>query len=233
MSQGARPTFLLVHGAWHGAWCWKVLQFELGAHGWSSDSVDLPSATNGHPDDDSLPGMYDDAQVIRDAVRSIAGPVVVVAHSYGRIPTTEAIGHEPDVVAVVYLAALMLDADESLFGASGVPLSDSPVGVVPVPEDPMTSFYGGVEPGSAAAAIAQLRPQSVRSWTEPVTTAGWRNLPSLYVICDLDMVLPPAVQGTLSLRANAIKHLASGHSPFLSTPVELTNLLTDFAGSLA
>ncbi len=73
--------------------------------------------------------------------------------------------------------------------------------------------------------MARLAPQSVRSLMEPVTTAGWRTVPSTYIVCDRDRALEPARQEELATRSGAVHQLPSSHSPFLSMPRELAALL--------
>jgi hypothetical protein len=77
-----RPTFVLVHGAWHGAWCWDEVAARLRADGAPVVAVDLPSVARGGD-------MYDDARFVRDAVAAAGGETVVVGHSYGGIVITE------------------------------------------------------------------------------------------------------------------------------------------------
>jgi pimeloyl-ACP methyl ester carboxylesterase len=100
-----KPTLLLVHGAWHGAWCWAGLELERAQLSWTTGTLDLPSALRTPALPEPFPGMRDDALVIRNAIEDIDGPVLVVGHSDGGIPVTEAIGDAPNVVGVVYLAA--------------------------------------------------------------------------------------------------------------------------------
>src|ERR1700744_3131667 len=89
-TRGARtPTMLLVHGAWHGAWCWTDLAVELAQLAWSIETLDLPSALRTPALPEPSAGMRDDALVIRRAIEDIDGPVLVVGHSYGGIPVTE------------------------------------------------------------------------------------------------------------------------------------------------
>jgi Alpha/beta hydrolase family len=98
-------------------------------------------------------------------------------------------------------------------------------GVVPVPDNPVTTLYNDVAPDVAAEAVRQLVPQTVRSWTEDVRTAGWRTIPATYVLCEKDHALAPARQEKFALRAGSLYRLARGHSPFLSMPDELAGLL--------
>ncbi|MFF7646181.1 alpha/beta fold hydrolase [Streptomyces canus] len=221
------PTMLLVHGAWHGSWCWDRLRAALGAAGWSTRTVDLPSAERDC-------GVHEDAQAVLDELGRIAGPVVVVAHSYGGIPVTQAVAKAADVARIVYLAAYQLDVDESLFGFHGAPVPDDPAAFRAVPDDPLSMFYEDVPDAEAREAARRLVPQSTRSFSEPLTQAGWRTVPSAYIVCEQDQALPPQDQESLATRSAEVHRLASGHSPFLSMPQELAALLARIArGSTA
>ena len=71
-----RPTILLVHGAWHGAWCWDLLRPHLESLGYSTAAVELPSATAFR----TMPtaGLHADTEVITERIDRIDGPVVLV-----------------------------------------------------------------------------------------------------------------------------------------------------------
>ncbi|MEU8006493.1 alpha/beta hydrolase [Catellatospora sp. NPDC049111] len=82
---GTTPSLLLVHGAWHGPWAWQQLidqLSDLDVH-----TVALPTSGD---DPATLGDLYDDAAAVNAAVAAISGPVVVVAHSYGGAPVTQA-----------------------------------------------------------------------------------------------------------------------------------------------
>ena len=84
-----RPTFVLVHGAWHGAWCWDEVAARLRADGAPVVAVDLPSVTGGGD-------MYDDARFVRDAIaqaaarRSSSGTPTAASSSPRRRPAQRA-----------------------------------------------------------------------------------------------------------------------------------------------
>lgn len=223
----SKPTILLVHGAWHGAWCWEALVPELIALGWRVATVDLPSAS-ADPADNA--GMYDDARAVREQLAALDGPVTVLAHSYGGLPATEAVAEASHVSRLVYLAAFQLDEGDSLAGQSGGHLPVADTGTMPVQENTSEQYYGGVAPEDAERAVARLVPQTLKSFGEPLTRAGWRTVPSSYIVCTDDAALAPAFQETMALRAERTYRRAWSHSPFLSAPAELAALITSDAG---
>lgn len=88
MSDRAEPaTVVLVHGAWHGAWCWDAVVSVLDAVGIPSIAVDLP----GHGASTEPPGdFYSHADHLRRLLGSINGPIILVGHSYGGAVISEA-----------------------------------------------------------------------------------------------------------------------------------------------
>ena len=110
----ARPV-VLVHGAWHGAWCWAPLQAELDLRGIPSHAIDLPGhGASVRP----LGGLHHDAGHVTDTLDHLGlNDVVLVGHSYGGAVITEAGAGRPDLAHLVYIAAFALDAGESVNGA--------------------------------------------------------------------------------------------------------------------
>src|SRR5450631_4224591 len=81
-----RPTYILVHGGWHGAWCWRDVTTELDRRDITWRSLDLPSA---HDTGGGARDLVDDARAVADAANG-AGPVVLVGHSYAGAVIAEA-----------------------------------------------------------------------------------------------------------------------------------------------
>ncbi|WP_192805999.1 alpha/beta fold hydrolase [Streptomyces sp. SS1-1] len=216
------PTLLLVHGAWHGGWCWEKLQAALDTEATEARTVDLPSAGG-------RSGIAADVNAIRQVLARIEGHVVVVAHSYGGIPVTQAIVEAPNVVHVVYLAAFQLDVGESLLGFYGAPLPPDGEEEQAVPDDPISVFYADVPASEAEQAVERLLPQSTRSFSDVVEQAGWHLIPSTYIVCERDQALSVEHQEALAGRATEAHPMASSHSPFLSAPEELAALLSKIA----
>src|SRR5262245_30012960 len=114
-------TFVLVHGAWHGGWCWYKLVALLEARGHRVLAPDLP----GHGRDHSLsgPATYRDyVERIAEVLADEAEPVVLVGHSMGGAVVTGAAEAHPEKVAkLVYLAAFLAPSGSTMFGAVRTP----------------------------------------------------------------------------------------------------------------
>jgi len=221
----AGSTVVLVHGAWHGSWCWAVLRERLEGLGISSGTVDLPSVDRGGP----LGDLHDDAAAVRQAVDDIEGPVVVVAHSYGGAPVSEGLVGAVNVAHLVYVSAFLLEKGESLLGAAGGVdppwWRTSADGKTLEPDDPEHVFFADCRPEAVAAAVALLRPQARASFTQTLRGAAWHDIPSTYVMCDQDNAIPAFAQEAMAQRAGTVHRLSSGHSPFLSQPDELAKIV--------
>jgi pimeloyl-ACP methyl ester carboxylesterase len=225
-----RPTFVLVHGAWHGAWCWDEVAARLRADGAPVVAVDLPSVASGGD-------MYDDARFVRDAIAAVGGETVVVGHSYGGVVITEAAAGAEGVRHLVYLTAFMLDEGESLATITG---STPPDWQIADPDGGTLSvagaqevFYNTCPPEVADAAAARLRPHTIAAFVQPVTSVAWRDVPATYVICDRDNAIPVPAQEAMAARAGTTQRLDSDHSPFLTDPGALADLLRAVAGAPA
>jgi pimeloyl-ACP methyl ester carboxylesterase len=230
-------TFLLVHGANHTSWIWGKLQAVLAADGWGTQTVDLPSAVKEESPPEPLPGVPEDAHVVREALESIDGPVVVVAHSYGGVPVTEATAEARNVVHIVYVASYLPDIGESMLKIHGIPVPDSLAGLRPF-EDPDLDFPGAFFDGDltnpeTVSAIAHLVPQSIRADFGTVTKAGWKKIPSSYIIPDQDLSVVATVAERMAARAGAVYHVNGNHAPFYSNPAEFARLLTKIADGIA
>ncbi|PZE34090.1 alpha/beta hydrolase [Curtobacterium sp. MCPF17_031] len=223
------PTVLLVQGAWHHPDAWLPLRGELFLRGVRTVVTDLPSAGTA-----PTGSMHDDADAVTAAIAAIAGPVVVVAHSYGGIPATEATATATGVTQLIYVAAYVPDVDGSMYTLHGVPDPEDVSGLVPTVPDPRTTFYGDLTDERAAVAVARMVEQTQRAFVERVRGAGWRSVPTTYVVCDQDQAIPPSMQAAMAAHAGAtVRHLASSHSPFLSEPGALADLVLSTVSAAA
>jgi pimeloyl-ACP methyl ester carboxylesterase len=224
------PTLLLVPGGWHRAEHWKLLTDEL--RGVDVHTVALTAVGD---DPAALGDMHSDAEAVAAAAAAIDGPVVVVAHSYGGIPATEALVGADNVERIVYVSAFLLDVGESLLSSiGGVPppwwkvQQSNGIGDYVSPTSPRDVFYGDVDPAVVEQAVAQLwKYQSLASKTQPLTAAAWKTVPSTYVVTDEDDAIPVFAQELWAERAERVLRINTSHSPFLSQPALLAHLVRD------
>jgi pimeloyl-ACP methyl ester carboxylesterase len=213
-------TVMLVHGAWHRPACWAKLETELHALGYDTRSPAL-SSSGEHP----TAGMHEDAAVLAAELSSVEGPVVVLGHSYGGIPITEAAAGAANVTRLIYLAAYMPDKGQSMYTLHGLPDPDDVTGLFPLINDPRTSLYGDLPDAEAEQAMSELVEQTVLSFAERVDAAAWNHIPSTYIIAEHDKAIPPEVQEQMATQATETHRIASAHSPFLSQPHQLAALI--------
>jgi pimeloyl-ACP methyl ester carboxylesterase len=222
-----RPAVLLVPGAWHKPDHWHLLVDEL-----SDMDVRTVALTSTGDDPAALGDMYADADVIARAAAAIDGPVVVVAHSYGGVPATQAVADAGNVVRIVYLASFQLDSGEALLSPNGGRLmpwaklhQEDGVGNYVEATTPLSVFYNDVEVLTARHAVSLLGYQSYASMSQRLTETAWKTIPSTYVICGADNAIPVAAQEQMAERADDVLRLGTSHSPFLSQPAALARLL--------
>jgi pimeloyl-ACP methyl ester carboxylesterase len=218
------PTLVLVHGAWYAPEYWNPLRDRLAE--FRTVTVALGSTGD---DPGRLGDMHDDAAHIAETVDALDGPVVVVAHSYGGVPVTQALEHAPHVARLVYVTSFQLDVGDSLMSSIGgwAPdwwRFDHEAGTMTV-DRPVEAFFHDVEPEVAARAGASLRQQSISSFEQPLTRAAWRTIPSSYVVTTEDAAIPAYLQRQMAQRCESVHEMATSHSPFLSRTDDLADLL--------
>jgi pimeloyl-ACP methyl ester carboxylesterase len=173
--------------------------------------------------------MYDDAAAVRAAIDAIGGPVVVVSHSYGGMPSTQAAAGSDAVKGLIYVAAFQLDVGDTLLSSVG--------GVVPdwwdVHEEegyldavhPEDLFWGDLTPQATKKSIAQAGHLGLETVRQPLTRAAWRSIPSTYVITERDNAFPVPAQEAMAQRSQRVLRIDSCHSPYLSQPENMAALI--------
>ncbi len=236
-------TVVLVHGAWHGGWCFAKTVAALEAKGVSAIAPDLP----GHgADSGPLGGLAEDAQRIREVIAATPGPVVLLGHSYGGLVISEA-ASDPVTAArvrrLVYLCAIVTAPGETFFsvpadhsrsllgpliraGADGVSTIDtSDVAAA------RAVFFGDCSDDDAASAVANLSPQPLGNMSSAISGDPLATLPATYIRCTEDRTIPIEVQDALIASASGSARsldtitLSASHSPFLSMPEALADHL--------
>ena len=236
MSASESPLIVVVHGAWHGAWCWAKLQSELDSRGIPSLAVDLP----GHGASvQPLGDLHGDAALINGLLRRLDRPVVLVGHSYGGAVITQAAAGAGNVAHLVYLTAFVLDEGETVVSLlQSMPPADTLLskamiigdGVSTIdPELAHGAFYGRCDPMATPANIARLCPQPLATFSQPVIAAAWKTIPSTYVRCTADEAIHITHQDLMAARCTNVITLDTDHSPFSSMPVETAEILARIA----
>jgi pimeloyl-ACP methyl ester carboxylesterase len=232
-------AFVLVHGAWHGAWCWERVVPLLAARGHDVRAIDLP----GHGDDVAPPGLvgWDDYMRRMGEVLAETGePPILIGHSLGGAVITGAADRWPERIrALVYLCAMLPDAPDffarfqatSLLTGAVRPAADgSTMELDPAVVRP--AFYHDCSDEDAARATARLRPQPARAFGMRFELLPERfgRVPRHYVECTEDRAIDLASQRAMHAKQPCTVHtLAASHSPFLSMPDALAALLDRIA----
>ncbi|HXN77178.1 MAG TPA: alpha/beta fold hydrolase [Candidatus Dormibacteraeota bacterium] len=225
--------FALIHGAYHGAWCWDLLRQELERDGHSTSAVDLPC-------EDPDAGAERCAGLVVKAIPNGTAEVVLVGHSLGGLTIPVAAMMTPTLMTV-YLCALVpvpglsFDAQQAKFG-TGFRASVSPVGhadgSASWPESgAIEVFYHDCDPQIARDAAAHLRRQFWRLTQEVTPLHQWPAAGSAYILCTDDRMVSSdygrrASRGVLGIEPF---EMPGGHSPFLSRPRELAGVLEQMA----
>lgn len=237
--------FVLIHGSWHGGWCFDDVARRLRAAGHSVVAPDLPGMGG---DAAALAAVTRDlwadfaAQHCRDLERELGGaPVVLVGHSRGGLVVSQAAEAAPEAIdALVYICAMMLPSQMSRaqFKALEVPNPAFDALISPTPgghgsiitgDDPGAVFAQASPPDLVAAAMARLvaEPHGPRSTPLSLTPERWGGIPRTYIECTQDRAIPLASQRKMQeLSPGATRvTLDADHSPFLSRPAELVAAL--------
>jgi pimeloyl-ACP methyl ester carboxylesterase len=226
-------TFALIHGAWHGAWCWEPLIPELERRGHRAAAVDLPC-------DDPSATTMDNAKLVADSLADADDDVVVVGHSLGGI-TAAVIPLLRPVRRVVFLGALVPRPGRSLgeVMASEPDTTTEAFNALPrhvgedgsVTWDPAVAgpyFYQACPPDTVAWAAPLLRTQVWTTTGERCPLDDWPDCELASIVCADDEVVTPAWSRRI---ARDVLHvppidLPGGHFPMLGIPAQLAETLT-------
>ncbi|MFH8291941.1 alpha/beta fold hydrolase [Streptomyces sp. NPDC018059] len=229
------PTVVLVHGAFADAAGWLGVIDEL-----QRDGVPVLAVAN------PLRGLASDAAYVASVTEQVEGPVVLVGHSYGGALITVA-GTAENVVALVYIAALVPEVGESL-----AELRDR-FGPTPLAGHLKETTYpaGGTRPAATEVAIrpqafpevfaadvpaavtkvlaAAQRPLAVAAFEERATAAAWRTKPSWALVAGTDQVINPEVERFGAERAGAtvVELDGASHAVPVSRPKAVADLILD------
>ena len=231
-----RPI-LLVHGAWHGAWCWAALQAELDRRGLPSYAVDLP----GHGLS-TLPlgDLHGDAAHVATVLAGLDDDVVLVGHSYGGAVVTHA-ADRPMPLRIASLTSSTSPRSRSTTvracgGSHGraarsrVALDAAVIGgddgtSRSTPTRRRRRSTRCAQPAEVSAAVARLDRQPIASFEQPVAGSPRATIASTYVRCTADQAIHIDLQDELASRCDHIVTFDSDHSPFLAMPGAVADIL--------
>jgi pimeloyl-ACP methyl ester carboxylesterase len=221
-------TFVLVHGAWHGAWCWDRLTPELESRGHTVITMELPF-------DDGTATFDDCADVVVSAMADTPDDAVLVGHSLGGMVLPLVAARRP-VGRIAFLCAVIPNPSGMPWDDFG-PMGDDDYGVVTEEDGALVFrseeaatriFYPDCSPEDAAWAFANLRPLRNQSlWDRPYPLTAWPAVPAAAIACVDDRAIYASYQRAALAARLGIEpvELPGGHSPFLARPTELAEKL--------
>ena len=218
---------LLIHGGFVDGSGWEGVYNDLKSAGYKVTIVQNPTLS-----------LEDDVAVTKRAIAAADGPVVLVGHSYGGVVVTEA-GNDPNVTALVYIAAFAPDKGESVSslianpppGAAVPPILPPQDGFLFLDREKFAESFAADVPAEKAAFMADSQvPWGVNALGGAITEPAWKSKPSWYLIATEDKMIPPPAQQFMSQRAGStVVEVAGSHSVYVSQPAAVSSLIQEAA----
>ncbi|MGB1188428.1 MAG: alpha/beta fold hydrolase [Cycloclasticus pugetii] len=237
-------SYVLIHGAWHGAWCWDKVVPLLQQQGHTAIAIDLPAhGKDFTPLTEVSLQLY--ADKICEAVSQQQAPVILVGHSLGGISITQAAEQcSSNIRKLVYLSGFLLPNGVARLGyGSGVEgslleankkVSDDKTSVSFKPAGLKDTFYHDCSADDIAKAIQLTRPEPMAGIVSPVnyTKENFGRIPRVYIECLQDRAIPLALQKRMYTETpvTQVVTMDTSHSPFFSAADELVEHLIELAG---
>ncbi len=231
-------TFVLVHGSFHGSWCWDAIALRLSGAGHRVIAVDLPGRAGVARPVAAL-GLADYAARVADAVVEAGERVVLVGHSMGGVVITAAAERVPErIERLVYVCAYLPQNGQSLLDLAQSDTEsvlmrhlvfEDHKGTHHVrPDGAREAFYHDCADADATRATARLVAEPLAVVVTPVETSALRfgRVPRSYIECSDDRALGPSLQRRMhAAQPCRVTRIASSHSPFYSRPDTLAAAL--------
>ncbi|MFQ5913929.1 MAG: alpha/beta fold hydrolase [Nitrospinota bacterium] len=233
-------TYVLIHGSWHGGWCWEKVVPLLEREGHEVEAPDLP----GHGED-KTPNSQISLQTYSDCVCQIldaqSEPVVLVGHSRGGIIISQAAESRPDKIkTLVYLTAFLLRNGESMrqvargdkesFLQPNLIIDESQGYTVVKDEVIKEALYADCSDEDVARAKSLLVPEPNAPTETPLRLSeeNFGRVRRIYIECLRDRAVSPSLQRQMytALPCRRVISMDASHSPFFSAPEELVTHLT-------
>jgi pimeloyl-ACP methyl ester carboxylesterase len=230
----AKPTVVLVHGAWADGSSWDGVVARLQRDGYT---VDVPS--------NPLRGVASDSAYLASYLKTVPGPIILAGHSYGGMVITNAATGNPAVKALVYIDAFIPAQGETLLQLAGAEpgstLADptKAFNFVPFtgaagadtdlyvkPSVYRADFGADLSVQQDAILAATQEPLAASALQEPSGPPAWKTIRSFALIGTQDMVLPPAEQAFMAARADAtVVKIKASHLGLISHPDTVARLI--------
>jgi pimeloyl-ACP methyl ester carboxylesterase len=235
----AKPTVVLVNGAWANSASWSGVIERLQTEGYTVDAPPNP-----------LQSLNGDAATIADLLKTIKGPIVLVGHSYGGAVITNAATGNHNVKALVYVDAFAPARGESVLALDstkpGSALAAGPTKVFNFAPFPGAkkgdaelyvkpsvfeqAFANGLPAKEGAVLAATQSPAVYSALTAPSGPPAWKTIPSWYVLGTIDKAIPPAIQLFMAQRIHAhITRVRAGHLSMVADPGVVAKVITTAA----
>jgi pimeloyl-ACP methyl ester carboxylesterase len=229
----ARPTVVLVHGAFADGSSWNGVIERLQADGLQVTAPAIP-----------LRGIAIDSAYINSYLDQVPGPVLAVGHSYGGAIITNAANNANNVVGLVYVCAfapdegetlgeIASDSRDSVLNTAQVPLQyptgegqETAVEFAIDPEKFHDAFAADLSAEQSAVMAATQRPVSELAFSEPNGQPAWKKLPSWAVVATGDKAAGADVVRSMAERAGAtITEVEGSHVIMISKPQAVTDVI--------
>ena len=236
----ARPTVVLVHGAFADSSSWNGVIAQLRRDGYPVIGVANP-----------LRSLHGDAAFLRDVLDGVEGPIVLAGHSYGGSVMSEAADGHPRVTALVYVASFLLDEGESTGELAGrYPGNELGSALRPVPvrgpdgqtvddlyieQEKFHAIFAADVPADAAELMAVTqRPIIADALADKATKAAWRAVPSWTLVTLEDLAVPAEAQRFMAGRASShAVEVDASHAVTVSQPEAVARLIDEAARATA
>ena len=236
-AQDAKPTIVLVHGAFAESASWNGVLSRLIAKGYPVVAVANP-----------LRSVKSDAAYVSGVLDNTPGAVVLVGHSYGGMVITNAVAAKENVKALVFVAAFAPETGETASELSGRfpgstlgPTLAPPVALpdggkdLYIQQDKFRAQFAADVPVAAAKLMAATqRPVTEAALNEASATATWKTIPCWFIYGDRDLNIPPAAQAFMAKRAGSKETIAvagASHVVMVSHPDAVAAIIERAAAS--
>jgi pimeloyl-ACP methyl ester carboxylesterase len=236
----AKPTIVLVHGAFADSSSWNGVIARLRGDGYPVFGVANP-----------LRGLHGDAEFLRNVLDSLDGPIVIAGHSYGGSVMSQAADGHPRVKALVFVASFLLDEGESTGELAGkFPGNELGSALRPVPvhgadgqtvddlyieQDKFRRIFAADVPTDVAELMAVTqRPIIGDALADKATKAAWKTIPSWTLVTLQDLAVPAQAQRFMAERATShAVEVDASHAVTVSRPDVVARLIDEAARATA